>query len=249
MFRVILGTWMLWAITGSVLAQYEDEEVPPPETHTIAEDTIQTAGVRPAEKFNFVFNRGFIALQSAVDSVPIKGSASGTMFLGLSFNKLLSPKFAIQFQPGFSALKFEFSSKPGKRFPTPGDSVYRYERIRFFYVEVPIGLRYNIVRDSKYRVASFVEFGASVGYHLATSTKRSRVNGEQEIREKLSGPGDASKFRTCLYLKVHYRFLGIWINYRLSKVFNPSKKYTTLDNSVVNYPLLPNAEFGFSITL
>ena len=249
MFRVAL-LWVFLFMGNAIFAQYEnDEDIADEATHAISEDTIQTSGIRTAEKFNFVFNRSFIALQNTVDSVPIKGSTSGTIFIGLSFNALITSRFALQIQPGFSVLKFEFTSKPQKRFPTLGDSTYRYERIRFFYIETPIGLRYNIIRDSNYRVVSFVELGGSIGYHLNTSTKRARMIGETEIKEKLPGPGNAHKIRTCLYAKVHYRFLGICMNYRLSKVFNPNKKYIGEDNTERDYPVLPNVEFGFSITL
>lgn len=245
-----LSCFFIWIIlAGKAFAQYDTEEPDSESQHIVSEDTIQTSGVRSAEKFNIVFNRGFIVTQSSNDSVPVKGSASGTTFIGLSFNKLLSPRFAIQFQPGFSGYKFEFPAKPEKIFPTRGDTVYRYERLRFFYIDIPIGLRYNLVRDSRYRAVSFIEFGGSIGYHIASSTKRSRMIGDQEIKEKLSGAGEVNKLRVCLYIKAHYRFLGIWINSRITNVYDPNKTYFTDDGRVEKYPRLPSIEIGLSVTL
>ncbi|MCS7074969.1 MAG: PorT family protein [Bacteroidia bacterium] len=232
-----------------LFAQQTEEETSEPQLnrdpHLLTKDSLE---VIITDRFDFIFNRGFLFISGMPDSVPINPATSGTTFIGLSFNLLFNKKFAIHFQPGLSFFKINYLQKSGKTFPSIGDSLYEYERQRMYYVEVPIGFRWNFLRDSiKGRIQTFVEVGASLGYLLGSSYKlKLNYQGKATIM-KIPDIPNVNIIRAGLYAKLNYRFFGFWVFYRLTELFRYSATYRTANGGEGNYPKIAPLELGVAV--
>ena len=200
------------------------------------------------DRFDLVFNRGFLFNSGMPDSVPINPATSGTTFIGLSFNLLFNKKFAIHFQPGVAFFKINYLQKNNKTFPSSGDTLYAYERQRMYYVEMPVGFRWNFLRDTtKGRIQSFVEVGASFGYLIGSSYKvRLDYQGQTAIL-KIPDIPNVNTIRAGIFTKLNYRYFGFWAFYRLTDVFVKSATYTTPNGGQGKYPTISPIELGISV--
>lgn len=212
------ATWAAaWAQT-----EYEED-------NSTADTVVRRRGqmqVRAGEKFDFYFNRGFLASPSGVDSVPY-AFTSGTVNLGMSFNLVLNRKITLKLQPGVAWFRMNFDQTQGKRFPSDSANTYSMERMRSTYVELPVTVAYTWLRNENDRLIAYVEAGASVGYLIETMYKFRQPTGQpgQEFTGKIEGIPNYAQWRYGLHARIVYKFLGFTVFYRLSDVFQKNATY------------------------
>lgn len=205
---------------------------------------IRLRNIRPTEKFDLLLNWGFLLSGNMPDTVPVRTSASGTRFVGLSFNYLLSEKVIFKLQPGFSFFKVTFDQKSSKTFPSDADSANR-EKLRAEYFEVGAAFAYVIQADTaKGKIVSSFEAGAVGGRLIGSSYKLTRTEDGQTVKIKIPGVDDINPWRAGLFAKLTYRFVGIWAFYRLTPLFRDLPP-----RDGFRYPSFPAWELGFSVIL
>ena len=202
------------------------------------------ARIRPTEKFDLVWNKGFLVTTNMPDSIPLKTVTSGTNFIGVSLNYQLAKRFMCYIQPGFSFFKMNFDQTRAKTYPTPADS-QSTEKILVDYFEMPIGVALVLQRDEERgRNLALWEIGGSFGYLIGSSYKTVRSANGRRIKSKINAIPDLEPFRIGVYSKLTYRFVGIWAYYRLNEVF---KQISYPDGT--RTPKISRFEIGFSVIL
>ncbi len=209
--------------------------------------------VRPGERFDIVFNTGYLLGGASADSAPTNG-LSGTTFLGFSFNWVVNRRFALKAQPGVAFYKLNFDQTPAKRFPTPPDSGVTSEKLRAFYIEVPLGVAIAIKRDEQDRLRTWAELGATVGYRFDSSLKLAGTDANGDaFKLRTDGIRGFARWRVGLYGKVAYKLFGFWAFYRLTDVFEPGAGYDPVQGvrraGPARFVEPPRFEFGVTLVL
>jgi hypothetical protein len=208
--------------------------------------------VRPTEKFDIIFNKGFEIFTPNIDtgggqfeSLPINNIGSGTNFIGLSFNWILARRWALKIQPGIAFYNIAFN----KNFNIAETQEFIKEdimRIKFSsqYLEVPIGLGYALYRDNKKKLISYMELGASLGIKVGSGINIafSKINNISQPEIRVGGIPEINLFRAGAYTKLVYRIFGIWAFYKFTDYFQESRGGFKL-------PDLGQLELGFSFVL
>lgn len=208
--------------------------------------------IRPTEKFDILFNKGFEIFSPQLDtggnspqSLAINNIGSGSNFVGLSFNWILTPKMALKVQPGFSFYTISFTQK----FNILQTQEFIKEdilRIKFScqYFEVPLGLNYVVVRDSKKRLIFYTEAGAVLGIKTGSSISIlfSKLNNITQPELMVGSISEINRWRTGAYAKIVYRILGLWAFYKFNNFFTDNRHNYAL-------PRLGQLELGFCLVL
>lgn len=246
----LLIFWL--SVYFSADAQKDEREkyryIPPTDSFTQAKlaKNQWRAHIRPTERFDFIFNRGFLLKQSGYANTITSGS--GTYFFGLGFNYFLSPKFMLKMQPGISLYRLLYSDSTEQAPIRPTDRLYRI-RIGADYIESSFGIGYVVYRDTvKKRINSTIEAGVSLGYRIGKNkTYEIKQDPESDVLSQLSIPdaGTFLPFRLGVYARLSYRFVGIWAFYRLNPVYNSNAE----NSKGIKLPRFSPLEIGFSITL
>jgi len=198
------------------------------------------------EKFDILLSRSFLLGNELSDTVHISPTGSGNLFVGLGFNFYLTRYVSIRLEPGLSFYRIAFQQFGEKKFPTAGDSLYNTEKLRANYVELPIGLGFNITRR-KGRTELYAEIGGSVGYLFSSDTK-TELKSNQAVTTLPNIP-NIQPWRATAFLKLFYRFIGFSITYRLTNIFTAGSSYFINDNNRGTYPGIPHWELGLCIKL
>jgi hypothetical protein len=208
--------------------------------------------VRPTEKFDIIFNKGFEIFAPTIDTgggqaenLSINNIGSGTNFIGLSFNWILTKSLALKIQPGITFYNISFN----KSFNIAETQEFIKEdvlRIKFSsqYLEMPIGLGYALYRDNKKKLVSYMELGASLGIKVGSGINIafSKLNNISQPEISVGGIPEINLFRAGVYTKVVYRMFGIWAFYKFTDYFQESRGGFKLPN-------LGRLELGFSFVL
>ncbi|GIV43685.1 MAG: hypothetical protein KatS3mg035_0808 [Bacteroidia bacterium] len=101
----------------------------------------------------------------------------------------------------------------------------------------------------KNRPVTFVELGFSLGLNVGNSEKKIRFLQNEKIKIKSSTINNLNDFYTGSYLKLNYRWLGLFFNYRFSRIFKKDAFYRFDLNDFRVYPIFPNFEVGFCLVL
>lgn len=213
----------------------------------ISQDTlspVQRSGI-----FDFVFSRSYIVNSDFRKDVPLIASESGTSSIGLSFNRVLNNKIGIHFQPVFKTLRLSFQNDIYRTFPNDPDTNLTSQRYRMYYLASDIGFRYNIKKDEKNRPKTFVEIGVSLGVNIGNSEKKIRLLEDEKIKMKSSTITNLNRFYTGSYMKLNYRWLGLYFSYRFSRIFKRNAFYRYDLYDFREYPVFPNLEVGFCFVL
>lgn len=242
---------LLLTLSTPLSAQDSDDDYVSPSARP---DTARTGWtVRPGEKFDLVFHTGYLlGTGSLPDSVPAN-ALSGSIFVGLSFNWVLNSRIALKVQPGVAFYKLNFSQSSAKTFPTR-DSTYTTEKLRAFYIEVPVGVAFALSRDEGARLRAWAEVGASVGYRFETSLKVAGTDANgASYKLRTDDIAGFARWRVGLYGKLMYKFIGLHGYYRLTDVFEPGAGYDPAQgvrrSGSARFPEPPRFELGISIAL
>lgn len=213
----------------------------------ISQDTlspVQRSGI-----FDFVFSRSYIVNSDFREDVPLIASESGTSSIGLSFNRVFNTKIGIHFQPVFKTLRLSFQNDMSRTFPNDPDTNLTSQRYRIYYLATDIGFRYNIKKDEKNRPKTFFEVGVSLGVNVGNSEKKIRLLEDEKIKIKSSTITHINRFYTGSYIKLNYRWLGLYFSYRFSRIFKKNTFYRYDLYDFREYPVFPNFEVGFCLVL
>ena len=172
------------------------------------------------QNFQLLFNRGLIiGSVGGEDQVPINGSFSGSMFLGLSF-KAHFPNNVVgaRITPGINWYKLNYQQEDQKIFPT--DTIFDSEKHVLTYLEVPVGIFVNISKDEDGDPRLYTELGGFLGYKLSGAYKRRfDDNGRNSrlIRREVPGLED---WRFGIYGRLGFKRWALYYSYLLSDVFS-----------------------------
>ena len=205
---------------------------------------IRLRSIKATERFDLQLNWGFLIAQQMPDSVPVRTSSSGSRVVGLSFNYLVTDRWMIKVQPGCSFFKITFEQSRQKTFPSPADSANK-EKLRTEFLDLALGVAYVLQADTaKGKFISVLEAGISGARLLGSSYKLTRIENGQTAKLKLPGIPDINPWRAGAYLRLSYRFVGLWAFYRFTPVFRISQSAEGF-----MYPSFPRWELGFSVIL
>ena len=239
--------FLLLFVPASVLAQTEEELEKYRYQDTLPERARNRLfkQVRPSERFDLFFNRGFlIRTGTQPDSVPFKPAQSGTYLVGISFNFQLAPRWIWRVQPCAAFQTVAFDSKAGKKFPNIRDSVST-ERLRSDYIELHNAISFVFNRDTvKKRSTAWVDVGICLGVRVGGRWRIHTTEGTRKAVLTLPGVEGMSPIRAGVFVKIAYRFAGVWAYYRFSNLFVNN---ATLDGRP--YPKFEGFELGFSLML
>jgi hypothetical protein len=219
-------------------------------------DTLEKEPVNYDQRFDFIFNKGFLVTGATPDSATISSAGSGTYFLGCSFNFLLNRYLSLRLEPGISIFKLVYVTAADQRFPPIPDPMLSRDQIkeskfRFTYAETAAGVGLNINRDLKERVTTYAELGFSAGVlldgiHKIVADRPSA----KSIVLKFQEDANPATFRFGLYGKILYRWVGLWAFYRLTNLFKQNATYLIEnDGGIGKFPKIPAFELGICIQL
>lgn len=211
----------------------------------LSQDTlspVQRSGI-----FNFIFSRSYIINANFREDVPLVAAESGTSSIGFSFNRVLNKNLGIHFQPVLKTLRLSFKNLSNRTFPNDPDTTLASQKYRIYYLASDLGFRYNVKKDEKNRPVTFIEVGISWGINVGNSEKKIRLFQDEKIKIKNSNIQNLNFFYSGSYIKLNYRWLGLYFNYRFTPIFKKDTFYRFDLNDFRKYPDFPNFEAGFCL--
>ena len=210
--------------------------------------------VSTGEKTDFIFTRSILI--GSVAGAPFDVSRSGAYSIGVGYGIPIGKTLEIKLEPRASWHKLYFKPQADKTFPTAGtDSSLIYEKLRAFYVEVPLGLKFKLARNTDDKYKLLLEAGFSFGFNAGSTAKTRRKididgNGtlDTKVTTKVHDIPELNALRYGPYARIGTNWITFYGFYRLTDIFDPSKKIGD-DISGTAYPAFPQVEIGFSIVL
>ncbi len=241
MGKYFISICLFWAaVFGAGSALFAQETPAPP----AATDTARTEV--NSKIFNLIVNQGFVVNGTGIDSMPMRGSASGSFFIGGGFIiNLYKQKLGLRLTPGYAWYRATYESTGAKTFPSASDS-FQLERHRMGFFEVPVGLFYNFKTEEDGDPEIFAEIGGYAGYRTGSVYKTRGTNAEgQEVTTTVKNVGDLERFRYGLFARAGYKWFALHAAYRLSNVWLT----TPTQREGYVYPKMPALEVGLSLFL
>jgi|GEM_PF-4299913 len=206
--------------------------------------------IRPTERFDIVYNNGFLVTSSMVDTIPLRSASSGSQYLGFSYNLIASPRWIFKFQTGICFYGFSFNNVPERQrtslFTFESDSVTN-KKLQMTYLDFPLSVAYVWKRDTtKGKFISMIEFGPTIGFQLGSSFSFDQTLNRKTARINFSDIPDLNPIKLGIYTKISYGIVGLWVFYRLNPVFQSNVR---IHDSEKYYPKFSSLEIGFSIIL
>jgi len=258
--RLLLIIFVLFSTPLLYSQDSEDEDTEQP-------DSLFSQEVVTDQQFEVIFNKGFLVTGTGegLDSFKLSSAASGTYYIGLSYNLLFFKKdslnkktnfahrFSFRFQPGISFFKLVYNSdtQPFPTIPDPSTSKIGLEsqKQRLTYLELPIGMGFVIGRDDKQHVTSFVELGTSISFRIDATHKLYFKRDGNEIITKFDNADNINRWRFGLYAKYCYRWFGLFAYYRLNDLYKPNNYYLNHNQQLTPFPTIPPLEVGLCVQL
>lgn len=201
--------------------------------------------IRPTEKFDLIFNYGFLVTNDMPEGYEVRPGSSGSRFVGVSLNYIFSRKIVAKIQPGFTFFKLNFRENEvdsiGGAQPVTNDLKLRAE-----YFDLPVALTWVLKEDTaKNKFVAYIDAGATFGYRIGSSYKFVTEDGGEQLKIKAPGLEDTQRWRFALFGKITYSFGGLWVLYRMNDFFHTDRR----DAEGEFYPSFSKLEIGFSIVL
>lgn len=200
--------------------------------------------------------QGLLINSPQQEGIPLNAGGSGTISLGTSFKlHLAQNKMGFRIQPSVSWTRFSYEQAESKIFPSPyvesNDFQVQVEKHRLFFIDVPLGLFVNILKDEDDDPRFFLEAGGFAGYKLRSVYKTRVENNltEQETKQLVRSVYDLENWRYGLYARLGIRWLAIHFTYRLSDVFKANPRNADGSPSAFEMIDLPPMELGLAFFL
>ncbi|MCH8904498.1 MAG: outer membrane beta-barrel protein [Bacteroidetes bacterium] len=193
------------------------------------------------------------------DSIPLKSTSSGGLFIGLAMKIKVSSLLNVHLSPGINFSKLIFQELDPKTFPSDSGNVYESEKLIMNYAELPIGLRFNIVKNDIDQTVFSVEVGGYAGILINSVYKLREVVDEKKLISKITPADGLEQFRYGIFIDIAYKNISFITNYRLSDIFQASAKYSKSDPSIsfgmpytdpdgkFDYPVITPFELGLKL--
>lgn len=229
----------LWLLAVAGLAQVPGEVVIPP---LPPEQWVPT----PADRFDLVFNRTFIA-GDASEGFELS-TTSGTTFVGTGFSFHFNKRYSIRAQPGMAFLKFNLRDNDSSQVQLLSEAGIETFRLRVFYAELPVAFAISFRSDSAAgeKVQSLLEVGATIGYRVSSSIKYEQTLDDGLVSKVLINnvyTNELEPLRYGAFVRFSYRFFGLMVYYRFSDIFKDSAS----TDVVSTFPTFAPLEIGLSI--
>lgn len=244
-----LGLLLLFAPVNSAQAQFEEKK------NTAEPEPKVKIPISGGERFDLILRRTFQIPTgiSSRDSFPWDPARSGGLSMGMSFNFPIGSVFAIKLEPRATWQKMTFQNSTLKTFPTANSdstTVYTWEKMRGFYVEAPVGFRFNLVRNQDEKVKLWTEIGGVIGYNLGGAYKRRLLDDDGRVAqtEKFHQFSGYESLRYGPYFRFSTNWIGIEGFYRLSDLFSSDETFQ-LSGAAKSYPKVSPLEIGVFIAL
>ena len=242
----LFSLFLLGIVPGALLAQGNEAER--------VKERIPVAG---NERNDVIFSRTFM-LGESPDGVFLSGSRTGSSSIGVSIGIPVGKAFEVKFEPRATWLKLYYdpTMDTSKVFPSAiTDEDLVFEKQRAFYLEVPIGFRLKLARNSRDNYKFLLEGGFNFGLNLGASSKsRFNVdldndgNNDSFSTIKTNGVNNLELLRYGPYGRIGTNWIQIYGFYRLSDIFESDATFNTTGTDM-NFPAFPALELGFSISL
>lgn len=217
-------------------------------------DRVPVAG---SEKTDLIFSRTFFV--GTVDGVDFDQARSGSYSLGIGYGIPIGKSVEIKFEPRATWQKIVFRqfSDSTKYFPSSSMGAEMiYEKLRAFYVEVPVGVKLKLARNAEDKYKLLLEGGFSFGFNSGSTFKsRFSVDADDDPNDmesratvKVNNFQGFSSLRYGPYGRIGTNWISIYGFYRLSDVFDDSMMFST-PNGDVAFPKFPALELGLSIII
>ena len=212
------------------------------------------------ERFDFIYTRGLLLKTDPPANAPYSISKSGVHAFGLGFGIPLFGQFAqFRVEPRLLWNRMVYSQDDSlKTFPSAyvdpdSAGALEYEKERGFFLELPIGIKLNLIRNRDKKVQLFLELGFSGGYLLGSSFKtRALVDHDNDPTTEMikqttkdSKVLNLSRFRYGPYARFGWNKLALYGYYRMSEIFDSKETHSGGES----YPVFPQIELGFSVIL
>jgi hypothetical protein len=208
--------------------------------------------ISSGEKFDFIFTRGLLVpgANLPADTAPLYTSTSGSYSFGFGFGIPLKKAVAIRLEPRLTWHNLNFQQNANKTFPTDSGNVFVYERIRSFYAEMPLGLRFNLARNTEDKVRLFTEVGFSGGLLLSSAAKSRTGTGIDRVTVKRHDVWGMNRLRYGPYFRFGTNWIAFHAAYRMTPIFDENKRYLEpKSQTAAPFPKFPKLELGFSVML
>jgi hypothetical protein len=133
-----------------------------------------------------------------------------------------------------------------------------FEKQRFTYLEVPLGLKFKLARNVVDRYRLLLEGGFSMGVRFASMYKRRDLNPapaanpnfQPKTTTKVNYVEDLNRFRFGPYARIGTNLISLYGFYRMSGIFRHGGKFNNPDGLTTrDYPAFPRLELGISLTI
>jgi hypothetical protein len=251
-----LACWLFLGMSW-LMAQTDSTAVAPKAKAKTTTDSTANKPTDPPMRFSLVFNRGFMLTGSAPDTVPLSSTRSGTYFIGggIRFPLTKTNTLGLRLTPGVAWTHISYAQTNLKTFPYRADTLgsnLSQERHRQFFIDLPLGVYFNLTKDEDNDPKFYLEAGGYVSYLLAAQYRYKYDNAQGRtvtVREQ-NLAGSANEFerlRYGLYGRVGYKWAALYVSYRLSEVFDEFAD----DPAPAGFrnPAIPPLELGISIFL
>lgn len=206
------------------------------------------------ERTDFIFTRTFMLGSS--DESFIDNARSGGYSIGIGYGIPIGTVLEFKFEPRVTWHKLYFpqTSDTAKYYPSSStSSELVYEKVRTFFLEVPLGLKFKLARNAEDKYKFLLEGGFNFGLNLG-GTLKTRFRGafsdpdgdDQKLTYKLTNIPDVNILRYGPYARIGTNWISLYGFYRMSEMFDEDATVPGTNNP---YPIFPNIELGLSITI
>lgn len=224
----------LWSLSQPVLAQ-DSTAVNQP-----GRDPEARLRIRGGERIDFVFTRGILLRGDLPAQYPMDPGRSGSYSLGMALGLHFGRGLAMRFEPRLTWHNVFYSQTPEKTYPTDSNGLFLFEKERGFYIEMPIGFKFNLARNTKDKVRLYLELGAQGGILAGSMYKRRSLLADgTKYTEKFHDVPGLNPLRYGFYGRIGTKIFAAHVFYRISEIFLQEGGGTSL-------PDFHNLELGFA---
>ena len=213
--------------------------------------------VSSGEKTDITFTRALLI--GSADGAPFENARSGVYSVGIGYGIPIGGKvLELKIEPRATWHKLYFEQDTARWFPMRGidTSVTRvYEKMRAFYIEMPVGLKFKLARNAEDKYKLLIEAGFSIGFNTGSTSKirnehDSDGDGTLDTKQtiKTHSVPDVNRWRYGPYFRFGTNWGSLYGFYRMSELFDPNATFNS-EGTERSYPAFPQIEIGLSITL
>jgi hypothetical protein len=218
---------------------------------TAPDDTIYAGSkripdIRSTDRWDISVGRSFLIYYKLKGGLPFSSSFSGAWYFGFTWNFYALRNLSIRTGLGLTYFNVTGSGTGTQLFPLLDSSSYNFQSVRALYLDLPIGVNVVLSRDKKKRIETMLEAGVTLGVLIFGQRYQQRASDKASISRDNDPALDL--FRSTVYLKLRFKFVGVLTAFRLTPVYNPSARFTKQGESL-SYSKFGGLEIGLFFAL